>query len=300
MATTHTLTRRSPLARLSIGRLAVHAFLLLFGVACVIPMWLVVSASLTDNSALLIDGVHLWPQKLSLLAYRYVLGEPTQLLNAYLVSLFVTVNGTIVALFLMALIAYPLSRREFFLRNHITVYLIIPMLFSGGLVPYYLLMTQVLRLNNNVLALIVGGLASPYTVLMIRAFFQSLPQELFDAALVDGAGEWRTFFTIVLPLSKPVLATVGLFLILGYWNSYTDALYFINDRHKWPIAFMLYKIMMDAQMIQRNPQMVALGIQPPMFSLRMAMAVFTTIPATLAFLSVRRYLTGGLMMGAFK
>jgi putative aldouronate transport system permease protein len=300
MAATRTLTRHSGRARLSFGRLAVHGLLLLLSIACVIPMWLVVSASLTDNSTLLIEGVHLWPQKLSLLAYRYVLGEPTQLLNAYLVTLFVTINGTIVALFLMALVAYPLSRREFCLRNPITVYLIIPMLFSGGLVPYYLLMTQVLRLNDNVLALVVGGLVTPYTILMIRAFYQSLPQELFDAALVDGASEWRTFFTIVLPLSKPVLATVALFLILGYWNSYTDALYFINDRHKWPIAFMLYKIMMDAQMIQRNPTLQALGIQPPMFSLRMAMAVFTTLPATLAFLSVRKYLTGGLIMGAFK
>jgi putative aldouronate transport system permease protein len=286
--------------KFSFGQTSIHIILFLFSVACLVPMWLMISASLTDNTTLLVHGVHFWPQKFSLLAYQYILGEPTQLVNAYLVSIFVTLTSTLASLFLMAMIAYPLSRPEFFLRNKITLYLIIPMLFGGGLVPYYLLMTQGLRLNDNILALILPGLVGSYSVFMIRAYFQSLPTELFDAAVVDGASEWRIFIQIALPLVKPVLATIALFLILGNWNSYINALYFISDRHKWPIAYMLYQIMQQAQMIQVNPTMQQMGIRPPMFALRMAMAVLTTIPATLAFLTLRKYLAGGMILGAFK
>lgn len=283
------LAKRKPL---------IHIILLLISLACMIPTWMVVSASLTDEKALVKNGYTLFPSQFSTYAYEYILSYPAQLLRAYGVTLFVTITGTALALIFMAMFAYTLSRPDYKLRKPLSFFLYFTMLFNGGLVAYYILVTNYLHLKNTLAVLLIPLLVVPFYVFMLRSYFVSLPSELMDAARVDGAGEFRIFFEIVLPLSKPALATIGLFLVLNYWNDYQTSMYFITNNKLYTLQYMLYSINTSASEIAKNP---LLSDQPvPLQPVRMAMAVLATGPAAAAFLAVQKYLVKGLTLGAFK
>jgi putative aldouronate transport system permease protein len=275
-----------------------HSLLLVISLACLLPAWLVVSASFTDDKALVKNGYTLIPSQFSTFAYEYILTYPVQILRAYGVTLAVTITGTLLALAITASYAYTLSRTDYVLSKPLAMFTYFPMLFGGGLVAYYLLMTNYLHLKNTLAALVAPYLVIPFYVFMLRSFFKTLPAELLDAARVDGASEFRIFLEIVLPLSKPALATIGLFLILGYWNDYMTALYFINDSKLFPLQYLLYQINASASAIATNPQLA--GQPVPLQPVRMAMVVLTTGPAAIAFLLVQKYMVKGLTLGAFK
>ncbi len=287
-----------PRTRTALWHGAIHTCVVLMCIAAVLPLLLIVAASFTDEQALTINGYQLVPSQWSLNAYTYLLREPDQLVRSYGVSLLVTTVGSALSLLIMSMLAYAISRRDFPLRNILAFYVFFTLLFNGGLVPYYILVTRTLQLKNNILALILPYLVMPFFVLLLRTYFAALPRELIEAAKVDGAGEWRIFFRIVVPLSTPALATVGLFSILLYWNDLWQALLFIDDQRLYPLQFLLYRLIHNVSILQENA--VAQGTPQPYQSVRMAMAVLAIGPVLFAFLFTQRYFVRGITLGGIK
>jgi putative aldouronate transport system permease protein len=281
-----------------VGRSLVHLALLLFSLVCLIPMVLIVSISLSSERAVAINGFSLLPQEFTTYAYEYVLKVPAQLLRAYGVTALITVVGTSVGLLTASMLAYVISRRDFALRGPLSFYVFFTMLFSGGLIPTYILVTRYLHLKDNLLALILPYLVVPYLVLILRTYFSQLPHEIMEAATMDGAGEWRTFFQIVVPLSTPSLATVGLFYLLMYWNDWFLALLYIDNQNLVPLQYLLYKLMANIAFLASNPQTT--GVSIPIQPARMSMAVLAAGPAVFAFLLVQRYFVRGIVIGSLK
>jgi len=284
-----------------IGRFSIHIALIIFSLCCLIPLILVISASFTDEITLTREGYHLLPAEFSTEAYELIFDNPTAIVRAYGVTIFTTLVGTTIALSLMALLAYPLSRPDFVLRKPLSFFVFFTMLFNGGLVPYYILMTQYLHVQDTVFALLLPYFVVVFYVLILRTYFAALPSELIDAARVDGAGEFRIFISIALPLAKPALATIGLFTALNYWNDWTTALYFIRDADLYPLQYLLYIIQSNAQAMQLQSTVGTINMGPvPTQTARMAMAVLATGPAAIFFLFFQKYLIRGVTLGAFK
>jgi putative aldouronate transport system permease protein len=303
--TTTPLTRSTRRQRWSIyrlrdqvGRLLIHLILIGVGLSCLIPMLLVISVSFSDEKELALQGYQILPVGFTTFAYEYILQNPQQILRAYGVTIFVTAVGTVLGLIICALLAYPLARKDFRLRGVLSFYVFFTLLFSGGMVPFYILVTQYLGWKDNILALIVPYLATAWYVLILRTSFAQLPVELLEAARIDGAGEWRIFFQIVLPLSKPVLATIGLFYILRYWNDWFMALLFINEPQLYPLQYLLQVLMRNINFLSSNPQ--TMGEPIPTSSARMAMAVLAFGPALFAFLLLQQYFIRGITIGSLK
>jgi putative aldouronate transport system permease protein len=285
----------------NLSQIFVNAILLIISFLFLLPLVVVISASLSDEKALAKYGYSLLPQGFSLSAYEYLLLDPNRLLRAYAVTIFVTVVGTLLGLLVMSLLAYALSRPEFKWRKPFSFILIFTMLFSAGVVPTYLVVTQVLHLKDNILALILPYLVVPWFVFILRSFFSSLPQEILDMARVDGASEWRIFFQIVLPLSTPVLATVGLFTILLYWNDWWLSLLYINDPNLFPLQYLLYAIMRNAEFLTSYANTGLLtSVQLPTQTLRMAMVVVAMGPIAIVFLALQKYFIRGALIGSLK
>lgn len=279
-----------------------HALIIIFiGIICaifVIPVILIFSASFTSSKALADVGYRLIPPQFSTEAYDFLLHDPTIITQAYGVSIIVTVVGVTVGVLIMAMLAYVLSRKDFKLRGILTFYIFFTMLFSGGLVPYYINMVRTLHLKNTLTAMILPGLVVPFFVLLLRTYFSSLPKDLFDSAKIDGANDFTIFFQIVIPLSMPAILTVGLFLMLNYWNDIFQALLFIDVNKLTPLQLTLYNMINDSFMdTQMN---LIVGHPVPALSVRMAMAVLALGPVILAFLFVQRYFVRGITLGSIK
>jgi len=287
--------RRRPF---SWGRFFVHVLLSLIGIGCVIPMILVISISLSDERQVAREGYSLWPVGFTTFAYQYILQEPTQILRAYGVTIFITVIGTVGGLLLCSLLGYALSRKDYKLSKILSFYVFFTLLFSGGMVPFYILVTRYMGLKDNIFVLVLPYMVTAWYVLILRTSFAQLPVELLDAARIDGAGEWRIFFQIVLPLSKPVLATIGLFFILRYWNDWFLALLFINTASLYPLQYLLYILMANINFLASNPQTTGMAI--PTQSARMAMAVLAFGPALFSFLYLQKYFVRGITIGGLK
>jgi putative aldouronate transport system permease protein len=268
-----------------------------------VPMVLVISSSLTDELALAREGYSLIPAKFSLLAYQFIVQDPYRILNAYSITLTVTIIGTLLGVLLMSMLAYALSRREFEWRRPISFMVFFAMLFNGGLVPTYYMVTQVLHLKNTLPVLILPYLIVPWFVFLLRTFFSSLPHELIEAARIDGASELRTFFQLVLPLSTPVLATVGLFMALMYWNDWWLSLLYISEPKLFSLQYLLYSIMRNAEFLSSGKATMTgmlTAVKIPTQTLRMAMVVVAMGPIAIVFLSLQRYFVRGMLVGSIK
>ncbi|MBZ0291940.1 MAG: carbohydrate ABC transporter permease [Anaerolineae bacterium] len=284
-----------------IGRFSIHFTLLIISLACLVPLLLIISASFTDEIALTRQGYGIIPAQFSTEAYQLIFRSPSAIIKAYGVTLFTTIVGTVVSVTLMSLLAYPLAQRDFVLRRPLSFMVFFTMLFNGGIVPYYILMTQYLHVQDTLLALLLPHFVGVFYVLILRTYFAGLPTELFDAARVDGAGEFRIFFSIVLPLSKPALATIGLFVALTYWNDWTTPLYFIRNSDLYPLQYLLYIIQSNAEAMNLEAQVgIMSSNQLPTQTTRMAMAVLATGPAAVMFLFFQKYLVRGITLGSFK
>ena len=285
--------------RQRLSYMLINVFLGIFCFACLLPMVIVLSTSLSEERDILINGYTLIPRTFSSFAYEYVLGDPEQIIRAYGVTITVTTIGTLSGLLIMSLLAYALSRNQFMFRRALNFCLLFTMLFSGGLVPFYILVTKYLNLDNSLAVLILPYLVSPWFVFLLRTFFRALPLELIYSAKIDGASELRIFFQIIIPLSKPALATVGLFLILRYWNDWWMSLLFIRNRKLHPIQLMLYNVLMNIKAIEANPGNIHM-MAPPAETVRMAMAVLAAGPVSFAFLFLQKYFVRGIMIGSLK
>ena len=281
-----------------LGDFITHLFLAAVGITCVVPLILIVSSSFSNEDDIAKYGYSLIPRHFTTFAYEYILKVPSQILRSYGVTTFVTIVGSGLALLMMSLLAYVLSRPNFIYRKQLSFFVFFTMLFNGGLVPWYIWLTQGLHIKDSIWSLILPYLVVPWFVLLLRTYMSQVPEELLDSARVDGAGEWRIFFQIVVPLSTPALATVGLFCVLTYWNDWYLALLYINNSQLQPLQYMLYAILTNAQAMAANP--MTTGIRMPISTVRMAMSVLATGPAALAFLLVQRYFIRGITLGAFK
>lgn len=282
-----------------------HLLFIAYVAVTLIPLLLVLAVSITDEKVLTLNGYSLFPEKVSFDAYTFLFNDASVILNSYMVTILVTVIGTSLGLLFTTLLAYPLSRKDFPFRTGLSFYIALTMLFNGGLVPWYLVYTNLLGINDSLIALIVPNLLmSAFNVFIVRTFFTTtIPPELIECAQIDGAGEFRIFFQIILRLSLPVMATIGLFTILAYWNDWWNSLIFISDRDKYTLQYLLNKILMDINVILNSPgnssqsQLLALI---PTETVRMAMAVIGTGPILVAYPFLQKYIVQGMTIGAVK
>jgi len=280
------------------GRSIVHVILAAFCLVCLIPVILIISISFSDEIEIAKQGYSLLPVGFTTATYKYILQNSYQISNAYLITILVTVVGTVLGMLVCSMLAYAMSRNEYKFKGVLSFYVFFTLLFSGGVVPFYILVTRYLGLRDNILALILPYVVIPWYVLILRTSFSRMHPDILDAARIDGAGEWRVFFQVVIPLSKPVLATIGLFYILHYWNNWYMALLFVDSPDKFPLQYLLYILMQNINVLASNPQTT--GIQIPAQTARMAMAVLAFGPALFSFLLVQKYFVRGITIGGLK
>ncbi|WP_276357235.1 carbohydrate ABC transporter permease [Cohnella caldifontis] len=278
------------------GLLSVFAF---------VPFLLIFIASFTDEHALIRDGYSFFPKLLSLDAYAYMASSSATFLRAYGVSFLVTILGTGIGLMITSMLAYPMSRRDFKYHNVLAFIVFFTLLFSGGVVPSYMLWSKYLHVKDTLAALIVPNLlTNGFHVLLIRNYYKNnVPLDLIESAQIDGASELRTFFRIMLPLSVPVMATVGLFMGLAYWNDWINALYFITKPQYYGIQNMLIRLMNNIQFLNSGQASSILGanaVALPSTAIRMAMAVIGILPILFVLPFLQKYLTKGVVIGAVK
>ncbi len=283
-----------------VGRIVLNVILITISVACLLPFIVVLAASVSSEKSLVTQGYSIFPMDFNIQAYRYLLVDSEQVFQSYLISLVVTAIGSPLGLLIMALVSYAMSRKQFRYRKWVAFYIFFTMLFSGGLVPSYILVTQYLKLKDTITVLIVPYLAVGGWILILRTYFRDLPEELLDAARIDGCGEWRTFFTIVIPLSTPGLATIGLFAMLAYWNDWFTPLLYIEQPQLYPIQYLLYTIVNNMQFMDIISQQAGLRVDPPRIPARMAMVALTVGPILLAYPFVQRYFVRGIRLGSLK
>lgn len=271
-----------------------------YACACLIPLLLVLSASLTDSTALATYGYRLIPLEWSTKAYEIIAQNPDQLIGSYGVSVAVTVIGTALSIVFSSLLAYPLSRSDFAYRNPLSFYIFFTMLFNGGLVPFYILMSQYLSVKDTIWALVLPGMISPFFIILIRTFFSTVPYSLIESAMIEGASEIKIYLRIILPLSAPILATVSLFTSLGYWNDWFNSLLFINKSDLFPLQYLLMMMMQNIEFMIQNSNRGLNAMEIPMEPLRMAMAMIAIGPMAFIYLYFQKYFVKGIIIGAVK
>lgn len=272
-------------------------------IACIYPFLLVLAVSLTDDSVIAKYGFNIIPIKFSTSAYYYVFKEPTVILRAYGVTIFVTICGSILSLAIISLYAYAISRKDFKYRNFFSFLVFFTMLFNGGLVPWYMVYSKVLNIRDTPIALILPYLVTPLYVLIMRTFFvTTIPEEVIESAKIDGAGQFTTFCKIVLPLAKPSLATIGLFDVLQYWNDWYAPLLFIENTKWFNLQYLMYKINQNIQFLSTNPSASShITTQHlPTQTATMATAIVVIGPIIFAYPFFQQYFVEGLTVGAVK
>lgn len=289
--------------KLNVPQVLINGMFTVVSLLMVLPLVLVVAISMTEEKSLLTNGYRFIPEQLDFTAYKLILQSPQMLLNAYGVTILVTVAGTVVSLLLTAMIGYVISRRDYRYNGVTTFYIFFTMLFSGGLVPSYILITQYLHMKDTMWALIIPYLLSPFNIMLMKGFLQKIPGEMIESCKVDGAGELRIFFRMILPLSLPALATLGLFISFMYWNDWWLGLLYIDNQRLVPLQLMLYRMMNTIDFLSSNLRRLNVTLDLsnfPSLSSRMAMAVLAAGPMMFVFPFFQRYFVQGLTVGSLK
>lgn len=290
--------------RLPMGiNFVLNIVVIIFVALCIVPLLLTVIVSFSDESEILRLGYSFTPAKLSLEAYRYVFAGDV-IWRSYGITTFVTVVGTLASLIVITLFAYPISRKDFKHRNLLSFVVFFTMIFSGGLVPWYMVYVHLIPIKNTIWVYIIPSLMNCWYVLIMRTFFRTtVPEELLEASRLDGAGEFRTFFSVVLPISKPGLATVGLFCMLQYWNDWYLPLVFIDKTELYNVQYVLAKMLSNLTWLSQNSQYITGSTSfsnTPSETSRMAIAVLSIGPIIFAYPFFQRYFIKGLTIGAVK
>ena len=281
----------------------VHALFIVLSLICVLPFLLLIASSITEEGALIREGYSFFPKAISFDAYRYLLVDSTAIVRGYLISVLATVIGTVCNLTLTTLLAYPLSRRDLPGRGIIAFIVFFTMLFNGGLVPSYMMWTQVFHIKNTFAALILPNLMmGAFYVIMMRTYFTSnVPEAVVEAARIDGAGEGRILAQVVLPMSIPIIATLALLVGLNYWNDWLNGLYYVNNDNLYSIQVLLYQMLMKADFLRSSASSaLPVGIQLPAVGIKMAVAVLGTLPMLIVYPFFQRYFVKGIVIGAVK
>jgi putative aldouronate transport system permease protein len=276
-----------------------YVFVIFAALITIYPFLYTLSASISDPIAVIRGEVFIWPVGLSLDAYGKIFTS-AEIWVYYYNTVWYTVIGTVLNVLFTALAAYPLSRRHFFGKRFFTVYVTIPMFFSGGLIPLFILVTKI-GLYNQRMAMVLPGLIAVWNLIICRTFFQSIPEELTDSAKIDGCSPIRTLFSIVMPLSKAVLAVLVIYYGIGHWNSFIDALIFLPDARLHPIQIYLRRVL-----IQASPELMAklgqsMGNRPlSVFQVKYAVAMVVIGPIILIYPFLQKYFVKGVMIGSLK
>lgn len=280
---------------------------IVLALCCFIPFVFVVIISFTDQSAIIRNGYQFWPEKWTVSAYVTLFQTSASILNAVLVSVVVTAGGTFIGVLLNALMGYTLSRKNFCFRKIYTYLIFIPMLFTGGLTASFLVNTQLLGLRNSIWALILPQACNSMYIIVFRTYFTSaVPESLIESARIDGASQLHIFLRVVLPISLPAMATIGLFLAFGYWNDWQSAqLYVAARQNLWPIQYVMMRIENDIMFLANNPYlsdvtMAAMRANLPEDGIRMALVTLTVTPIALIYPFFQKYFVSGLTVGAVK
>ena len=280
----------------------IYLFVGLFALVCLYPLLLTLMTSLTDEQTLIRDGYKMFPQKYSLAAYQVIADSMgSKVLGAYKITIFVTVVGTAMSLYVTSSIGYVVSVKDFKQRNLINMLLYIPMVFSAGLLPWYIICTKYYHLTNTLWALILPPCLNVFNVFLMRNFFNSLPTAVFESAKIDGAGHFRIFFQIAIPMAQVGIYTVGMLYALGYWNDYYNALMFIRKSEMFPMQYYLYNILSNIQFAARQSQnRLSYNIAIPSETIKMAIIIVTIVPILFLYPFIQRYIVKGVVVGAVK
>ncbi|MDF2926442.1 MAG: transporter permease subunit [Paenibacillaceae bacterium] len=295
----------SPDRRRSFANWWIHLFFILFSLGFIMPLLLILAISVSNEQDVLDYGYKLIPRQLDFTAYRMIFETPQQIIDSYQTTAFAAVTGTILGTLIMAMLGYALSRSYFRLRKLLAFLVFFTMLFGGGLVPSYILITQYLKLGDTIWVYILPSLATGFHIIIFRTFFMGLPNALFESAKIDGAREMSIFFRIVLPLSKPVLATVALMGLLSRWNDWYTALIYIRTPSLYSLQYNLQKILLEVQWLQENYNTLPPGVNldlanMPSETLKMAVMIIVAGPMLFVFPFFQKYFARGLTVGAIK
>lgn len=283
-----------------------HIVLILFTIAVILPFILLFMSSITEESTLLVNGYSFFPDKFSLEAYKFIFMSSNKIIRAYGVTIFVAVVGTTMYLTLASLMAYPLSLSKLPFRRQIMFFVFFTMLFNGGLVPTYISYTTIFNIKDTIQALIVPTfMLNAFGIIIIRTYFASnIPETLYEAAQIDGASHFRIFLTIVLPLGKPILVTMGTFTGITYWNDWTNGLYYLNKRTDlYSIQNLLNAMIRDLQFLTSGPMASYAGeemLRVPAVGVQMAIAFVAILPILMLFPFLQKYYQKGISLGAVK
>lgn len=279
-----------------------HCVLIIMSLSALLPFVLLVVASFTDDKTAILNGYSYFPEKWSLSAYEYIRNEAGTIFKAYSITIFVTVAGTGTNLIITSLLAYMLSKDELPGGKFLNFLVILTMLFNGGLVPTYLIYASVFHIKDTLFALLIPNLLmNAFTIILVKNYFKfSLPKELFESARIDGASEYNVFWTIVLPLSKPILATVGMMAAIMYWNDWQNGMYYLNDSKLFSIQNILNAINTSVQFLANNSISGAQITEIPTTTVRMAIAVVGILPIIVAYPFFQKYFVKGITLGAVK
>jgi len=277
-------------------------FLVTFvAILCIIPFIMLISGAFTSEHAIATYGYGIIPKEFSLSAFKLLLKYPQDIIRAYGVSIFITVTGTTLGLFLITMTAFVLSRKNFKYRNKISFFFYFTTLFNGGLVATYIFMIRYLHLKDSYIALILPLMFNVFYLLIMRSFIKSIPESIIESAAIDGAGYFTIFLKLILPLSKAGLATIGLFIALEYWNDWYNSMLYIIDYKKFPLQYMLYNMLSSTEAMSRISSTASVSAaNMPSQSLKLAMAVVATGPIILVYPFVQKYFVKGITVGAVK
>ena len=287
-------------------QLLCHIIMGIAAVVTILPLILLFISSITANKDITLYGYSFVPKHLSMEAYSYIWNERMQIFRAYFITVFVTAVGTGVGLSISVLYAYALSKPYFPGKKFFSFFILFTMLFNGGLVPSYIMYTRYLHMKNTILALIIPGLLmNTFNVILIRSYFQNnVPLSLVEAAQIDGASEFQVVLKVVLPMSKPIIATIGLFIGVAYWNDWQNGLYYVTDEKIYSIQQILNNMLKNIEYLSKNATSVAkstsLAGTLPAATVRMAIAVIGLLPILVIYPFVQKYFVKGISLGAVK
>ena len=279
----------------------IHIVFILISICCVVPIFYIIAASFSDELLLKQLGYALIPRGLSMDAYKHVFESPKAILSAYGVSISVTVIGTVVSLLFTTMLGYVMTRRDFKGSRYISFLVFFAMMFNAGMVPTYIAFVRWYHLRDTLIALILPYVIVPWHVFLMKSFLADTPYTLIEAARIDGAGELRTFFQIVVPLAKPALATVGLFTAFTYWNDWYQSMMYIENQTLISLQYYMYRIMNNISFLSQS--MFAVGVdlsKLPSETTRMAMCVLAAGPMLIVFPFFQKYFVKGMTVGSVK
>lgn len=286
-----------------LSNILINLGFILYCCVIIIPFLSIISISFANEKDIVANGYSLLPRTIDFTGYGLIFKNPMQIVNAYKTTITVSVIGTSISLFITTSFAYVLSRRDYPLRKYLNFFTYFTMIFSGGTVPSYILITKYLGLRDSLFALILPLLISAWNVFVLRTFMQKIPESIIESARIDGANEFAAFFKIIIPMAKPGIATIGILTLMQYWNDWWLALLYIDDVSRYPLQFLLYKIMNNLQTLSQNIHNIPAGVDTsnvPMESTRMAMCLIAAGPMLIVFPFFQKYFVKGLTIGSVK